>query len=366
MSPYNTGMNAPLLQPVFDESAALPLAQACDANLFADEAGPQLSPRAAATASANMIIQGAIAPIADLGLLRVHGADAEAFLQGQLTNDVAGLPTERSMLAGYCSAKGRMLASMRVWRFEEAIWLMPTRVLAPGLLKRLSLFVLRSKVKIEDVSAGWACFGVSGDRSATAVHTLGVRWPAPGEVQTALGNLLIGIESVRIAQQIVPRALLITPIADARGVWTGLSRLLAPIGSTTWRWTDILSGVGRVLAPGVERFVPQMINFDLVDGVSFRKGCYPGQEVVARSHYLGKLKRRLFLAHVDGEPPMAGLDVFEGTASEPCGQVVMSAPAPGGGAALLFESQIGSASRARVADGRALQLLELPYGLPAA
>lgn len=366
MSPYNTGMNAPLLQPVFDESVGLPLAQACDADLFSDEAGPQLSPRRALAASASMLVQGAIAPIADLGLLRVHGVDAVAFLQGQLTNDVAGLATGRSMLAGYCSAKGRMLASMRVWRHEDSVWLMPTRVLAPGLLKRLSLFVLRSKVRIEDVSATSACFGLCGDAAVAAVHSLGVEWPAPGELRTVLGKIVLGIESARIADQTVRRAILIAPLTDAQAIWTALSSPLAPISSTTWRWTDVMSGVGRVLAPGVERFVPQMINFDLVDGVSFRKGCYPGQEVVARSHYLGKLKRRLFLASVTGEPPVAGLDVFEAGASEPCGQVVLSAPAPGGGAALLFESQIGSAPEARLADGRALQLLALPYTLPAA
>ena len=359
-------MNAPLLQASFDEAEALPLARAVSADLLMDDCGPQLSPTPRGEVTEASFARGAIAPIADLALLKVHGAEAITFLQGQLTNDVAGLAENRSMLAGYCSAKGRMLASMRVWREAEEVRLMPSRVLATGLVRRLSMFVLRAKVRLEDASAQHACLGLSGDQAIAMVSALGARWPGPGEVASFESLRLVGLESCLAGGASVPRALLWCPIDEVPALWLELTARLEPVSSVAWRWTEVRSGIGRIVGAAVERFVPQMLNFDLVNGVSFRKGCYPGQEIVARSHYLGKLKRRMFLSNLPGEPPPAGTDVLDARTGEPCGQIILSARDPGKGAAVLFESQIASADSVQLADGRRLTVQPLPYPVPQA
>lgn len=364
--PYNTDMNAPLLQASFDEADALPFARAVSADLLMDDCGPQLYPPVSGEVTETSFVRGAIAPIADLALLKVHGADAVAFLQGQLTNDVAGLAENSSMLAGYCSAKGRMLASMRVWREGEEVRLMPSRVLAAGLVRRLSMFVLRAKVKLEDASARHACLGLSGDQAIAMASAMGARWPDPGEVSRFESLRLIGLEPFLASGASVPRALLLCAIDEVPALWVELTARLEPVSSVAWRWTEVRSGIGRIVGAAVERFVPQMLNFDLVNGVSFRKGCYPGQEIVARSHYLGKLKRRMYLSDLPGEPPPAGTDVLDARTGEPCGQIILSARDPGDGAAVLFESQIASADSVQLADGRRLTVQPLPYPVPQA
>ena len=363
-------VNASLIPPTADTGHAQALATLCDGALVFDSSGPQVH-YPDRPVDPHLIARGWVSPIADLGVLHVEGDDALRFLQSQLTNDLEGLPENTWQLSGYCSAKGRLLASMMIWRASDGIRMVASQPLLVGLRKRLSMFVLRAKVRISDESDRWFLFGIGGERATETLRQLGAPWPAPKDIISFGDGYVLGCApcgsptaASKAAFDPMSRGLLLVRVNDAAHLWGVLSTGLTPAPSTVWRWTEILSGLPRVVAAGVERFVPQMVNLDLVDGVSFRKGCYPGQEVVARSHYLGKLKRRMFLAQVEGSAPEAGTDVLGPDGTEPCGEVVLSAPSPAGGARVLFESQIAAADVARLADGRALHRLDLPYELP--
>jgi len=299
---------------------------------------------------------GGACRLADRGVIRARGADAAAFLQGQLTNDVAGLDPGSARLAGFCSAKGRLQASFIVWRpaADEFLLACPTSVLA-ATLKRLSMFVLRAKCKLSDASEEIALFGVAGAETAGGIIGDAAVWQVrPHGTATA----------IRVADAAgVSRALVAAP--------TGSEALLAAAPSLpleTWHWLEVESGIVTIEAETVDRFVPQMVNFELVGGVDFQKGCYPGQEVVARSQYRGTTKRRTFLFDCD-VLPAAGQDVYGvDAAHEPAGTVANAASNPNGsGASALVEVRIALADadlRLGAVDGPRLRPRALPYPVP--
>jgi tRNA-modifying protein YgfZ len=199
------------------------------------------------------------------GLLSVAGADAREFLHAQLTNDIQNLPPERAALAGWCSAKGRLLATFLVIAAPQGYLLQLARDLAPAVAKRLSMFVLRSKVKIADESEAWAQFGVwNADEDPTRVSWHGNRVDIPvGE----------------------KRFLRLEPAASAS--------LACGADEETWYLQEIRAGRPLITAATQDQFVPQMVNLETLGGVDFQKGCYPGQEIVARAQYRGQVKRRM-------------------------------------------------------------------------
>jgi len=281
------------------------------------------------------------------GVIRAHGPDAASFLNGQLTQDMLHLATAHARLAGYCSAKGRLLASFIVWRLaEDEFALACSADLLPATLKRLSMFVLRAKCKLEDASARWPLHLLAGDAAAGAQED----WAC-----SAQGD---GVWTRLPACEGVPRALLLGTAPAA-----GLPALAPAMG----RWLEVRSGVPRIVAATVDRFVPQMINFELLDGVNFKKGCYPGQEVVARSQYRGTLKRRSYL--LDSPVALAdGAEVFHSEdPGQPAGTVVLAASLPDGRHSALVELKIAAAAsgslHAGAPDGPPLQLAALPYTL---
>jgi len=294
--------------------------------------------------------------LADRGVIRAVGADAAAFLQGQLTNDVAGLGADDVRLAGFCSAKGRLQASFVVWRSSADEFLLVCAAdLLAATLKRLSMFVLRAKCKLSDASAEVGLWGLAGASAAAVAPTLGV-WTHRRHGETTVVRLPDAGGSCRL--------LVAASGADAP-VFEGVGAL-AP---SDWNGLDVQSGIVTIEAATVDRFVPQMVNFELVGGVDFRKGCYPGQEVVARSQYRGTTKRRTFLFESDS-PAMAGQDVFlAGGAGEPVGTVANAASRPGGaGSVALVEVRLAALGdgelRLGSADGPALRRVDLPYPVP--
>lgn len=410
------------------------VAQACGLQLFEDAWGNQtrptqpLTPQAATAALAD----GALSWLTDCSILRVHGDDAVRFLHSQTTNDLTGQGPDTARWHGYCSPKGRLLALMLAWHEEDGVRLMLPQRLVESIRQRLSMFVLRSKVRIADESETLAVFGLFGQRARVALGELGLEAPASmqlvsaqaqfegsGEHRhrlTAIGmpaigtDALVGPENSSSAPNAeaaadaattgAQRWLLVVPMALAEIVWQRLSTTLTPVDSRLWRWARIRNGIASIGPATSERFVPQMLNLDAeaVTGISFTKGCYPGQEVVARSHYLGKAKRRTFLARIlpaDGVAPLEpapGTDVVDAS-GRPVGIVVSAAPSPGGDMDLLFSGQtdavdktplsIGETpaaeptseaatdgpaepltSSAPSAAGQTLQLLALPYSLP--
>jgi folate-binding protein YgfZ len=291
-----------------------------------------------------------VAPLPHLGLIRILGADAASFLQGQLTNDFALLGTNEARLAAFCTAKGRMQASFIGFkRGPDEILLVCSRDVLPATLKRLSMFVLRAKARLSDASAEFALHGIAGE-------TLKASSPGP-QAPWALSKAG-DAQLVRLyPADGQPRALWIGPAGTVPA-----GPALDPV---LWQWGEVRSGIATVTAPIVEAFVPQMLNYESVGGVNFKKGCYPGQEVVARSQFRGTLKRRAFIAHADAELA-AGQEVFQAADPEqPAGLVAEAAPSPTGGWDAIVSLQLSAVEagelRAGRADGAPLQLLPLPY-----
>jgi folate-binding protein YgfZ len=301
-------------------------------------------------------------PLLHFALIRAAGADAAAFLHSLFTNDVNHLPPDRAELNGFCSPKGRLLADFLMWREGNEEYLLRLAAdLQPVLQKKLGMYLLRSKAQLSNGSEELVLLGVAGAGSATSLKALVGALPdkAYDLRRFSQGTLIrLGERQYQLA---VRRE-------AAEQVWETLCRSATPAGTPAWRWLDIAAGIPHITAATQEEFVPQMVNFELVDGVSFTKGCYPGQEVVARTKYLGKIKRRMYLAHVAGTCPAAGTDLFSpGFGDQACGKVVNSAPAPNGGSELLASMQISSAEsgdvRVASAEGARLTLKPLPYAV---
>lgn len=290
-----------------------------------------------------------IAPISHLGVIRVQGDDAASFLHGQLTNDFALLDLQHARLAAFCSAKGRMQASFIGFkRANDDILLICSRDLLAQTLKRLSMFVLRAKAKLTDATAEFQLLGLLGDAVPAGDH-------AAWSLQTEGEALLVHLYPAAGQR----RALWIAPVGTATPQGPALT-------AEQWLWTEVASGVATVSQPVYELFVPQMLNYESVGGVNFKKGCYPGQEVVARSQFRGTLKRRAFLVHAD-VALQAGAEVFAASdAEQATGTVVQAAPAPQGGWDAIVSMQISAAAESLTADsasGPALTVQALPYAL---
>jgi len=289
----------------------------------------------------------------DWGVIRAVGDDARSFLHGQLTQDMLGLSAAQARLAGYCSAKGRLLATFVVWqRSPSELLLACSADLLGATLKRLSMFVLRARCKLSDASTEIPLYGIAGG--------LPIEVPSAPWTRVEHG----GADLVRLPDG----------AGVARFLWAGTEPpALHALRADAWRWLEVQSGVARIVAASIEQFVPQMVNLELVGGVDFQKGCYPGQEVVARSQYRGTLKRRAFLFDSDAAAS-PGQEIFAvDDPGQPAGLVALAAPAPDGSGrwALLAEAKIaavddGAALHLASPDGPDLTHRPLPYALPVA
>ncbi|MFM0175316.1 CAF17-like 4Fe-4S cluster assembly/insertion protein YgfZ [Paraburkholderia sediminicola] len=333
----------------------------------ATPAGLPTLPRPSADEFDAVIHHGAYMPLTQFGVIDVTGDDAASFLHGQLTNDTQHLDAANARLAGYCSAKGRLLASFLTWRSGDTIRLLASKDVQAAVQKRLSMFVLRAKAKLVDASGELAVVGLAGDvRKALS----GVFDALPDGVHVKVDGAAGSLIRVPDALERL-RFLWIGPKAQVESLLPSLDEKLKRVSPAVWDWLDIRAGEPRITQPVVEQFVPQMVNFDVLGAVNFRKGCYPGQEVVARSQYRGTIKRRTSLANVAGELDTvhAGAELFHSDdPGQPCGMVVNAASAPDGGVDVLVEIKLAALENGSVhlgaADGPALRFLALPYGLP--
>ncbi|MGE5154207.1 MAG: YgfZ/GcvT domain-containing protein [Bdellovibrio bacteriovorus] len=307
----------------------------------------------------------ALFDLSHLGLIAVRGEDAESYLQGQLTNDIRELSPTHSQLSSHCSPKGRMLANFRVLRLGDTIYLQLPRERVPDSLKRLKLYVLRAKVTLEDASDTLVRIGIAGECAASALARLGLGIP-DREEDLATTN---GVSVLRLPSP-APRFELIGEVALLTELWDGLAQVAVPSDRDLWALHDIRAGIPHVFQETVEAFVPQMVNMQLIDGVSFTKGCYTGQEVVARMQYLGKLKRRMYWAEVESDaPPRPGdeLHAPTSTSEQASGRVVDARPAGPGRCELLAVVEIEAAEGGEVrlgGQGPLLRLRPPPYGFP--
>ena len=299
---------------------------------------------------------GIVADLSDNALIAVAGDDAGQFLHGQFTNDVQALAVGEAQWNGWCSAKGRLLATfLLVRRADEFLILLPAEI-AASFAKRLGMFVLRSKVKIRDLSQLYARIGLAGDGAREIVTR---HWDTPPQPMHAIEQgaaIVVALDAQRFVA--------LVPAASAPELWELFGKSAG--ANDAWRLAGIRAGVPVITAATQEAFVPQMANFDLVGGVSFKKGCYPGQEIVARTQYRGILKKRMALGHVDGaEAPRPGENVYSSAFGEQsAGTIVEAAPAPEGGFDALVVAQIESLERGdlrwKSPDGPALEIRSHP------
>ena len=315
---------------------------------------------------------GVLADLSHLGVLDFAGEDSEAFLQGQLSCDVRLIGASSSSYGSYCTPKGRMLADFLLWRllpglipglsggFRMAL----SRSIVANVHKRLKMYVLRSKVQVSDASDSIVLLGVSGAAATGALDSVLAGLSTHEARHFGEGSTAISLPGGRF--------LLAVPAEGASKLWSSLAATLRPVGTPCWEWLDIRSGVPLITARTQEQFLPQMTNLELLGGVSFKKGCFTGQEVVARTQHLGKVKRRMFLAHVDERvddvrtPPAPGDEIFsDDIPGQASGMVVSAQPAPEAGHDLLVvvhvSSRESSTVHVRSTDGPVLRFIDLPY-----
>jgi tRNA-modifying protein YgfZ len=298
-----------------------------------------------------------LADLSHWGLISFSGEEAQTFLHGQITNDLRGLSPEKAVFAAYCSAKGRMLANFLVFKRAGELLVMLPESVREAVQKRLSMFILRAKVKARDAGGDWVRLGLAGPGAESLLSTvLGVT-PGAGILDMAQTDqaFVVRLGDTRFDIFVAPE--------QAVEVWKKLATLARPVASTAWDWLMVDAGIPAIEPATQDQFVPQMANMIELGGVSFQKGCYPGQEIVARSQYLGTQKRRLYLAHVDAETK-AGQPVFAGS-DQVAGQIANAAPAPGGGWDVLVVMQIAGHDAGAVhlgtMDGPKLNFRPLAY-----
>jgi folate-binding protein YgfZ len=301
--------------------------------------------------------------LSQFDVLKVSGEEAQGFLHNLFSSDVNALTPQQALPSSFNTAKGRALATLLIWRSPTEFFLQLPHSLAAPIQKKLSMYVLRAKVKIEDASDNIIRFGLSGADAAALLQKHFSVLP-----QNALDVVHQGDNSlIRLAED---RFQINIPAQQASTQWQKLNADARPVGSPCWDWLNIRAGIPVILPQTQEQFVPQMANLDLIGAVNFKKGCYPGQEIVARMQYLGKNKRRMYLAHVYAETaPQAGNELFsmemEGQA---CGMVVNAQASPNGGYDMLAVVQIASHDAFPVhlgaLTGSRLEFKPLPYPLP--
>nr|MBS0020935.1 folate-binding protein YgfZ [Gammaproteobacteria bacterium] len=303
--------------------------------------------------------------LSHLGLITVGGKDATTFLQGQLTNDIREVSETRAQLSACCSLKGRMLANFLIFSSSDRYFLQLPQELLESILKRLRMFVLRSQVALTDASDTLVRIGLSGWKAhAKLQQTLGALPSTEHDVVQPAPLTVIRMRGER------PRYEILGPAATMRRLWTALAEVTCPVGPGAWSLLDIHYGIPALSHETTDAFVPQMINWELLSGVSFTKGCYTGQEIVARTQYLGKIKRRLYRARVHAtaavRPGMA-LVVMDEQGARSVGQVVNAELQPGDQWDLLAVISTQEAERATIhlhdPQGPALQIASLPYAL---
>jgi len=306
-----------------------------------------------------------ICDLSHYGVIAAYGDDVVDFLQGQVTNDVSKVNLSHCQLAGLCSPKGRMLSNFRIFQRKHTYYLVLPYEMLETTLNRLRMFVMRAKVSLEDADDALMRFGLNGANAASLLQDVAGKIPqAVDEVVETSGYTILRVAGVQ------PRFEIYGLLDDMKKLWQSLDVDAAPVGANVWELLNIQAGIPVIVAQTSEAFVPQMANMELINGVSFKKGCYTGQEIVARMHYLGKLKRRMYRILIDTDDvPTAGdkLVTSDSNTSQEIGTLVNAQHHPDKGVEALAVIQIKSAEQDTLklhnADGASVVVQELPYSL---
>jgi folate-binding protein YgfZ len=307
-----------------------------------------------AAASENILVD-----LSHRALLKISGEDAVTFLQGQVTNDVKLLDASHSHFTGYCSAKGRLLALFFAFTHGGNIHLQFDRSLLESIMKRLKMYVLRAKVVISD-ETHQVRIGIAGQSSEASLISLFGQIPEHAHDVITVGETTV----LRLPSTAQPAFMLMTNVAQAMDIWQTLEKTHSVVGQNAWDWLETQAGIPEIVSATQEAFVPQMVNLDVLGAINFKKGCYTGQEIVARTHYLGKVKRRTQLAHVASTTmPVAGDNIVD-AGQQIIGQVVRACPALIAGFDVLIECRLDSLSQGQLFwTTHALSIKSLPYAV---
>ncbi|MCP4408428.1 MAG: folate-binding protein YgfZ [Gammaproteobacteria bacterium] len=312
------------------------------------------------------VIHGRIlCDLSHIGLIGLNGEEAAQFMQSQFSNDTMQVSETRSQLNAYCNPKGRMLADFRTFKRADDYFLSLPMEILEATLQRLRMYVLRTKVKLADGSDDLVRIGYHGPGAKEQLQTLVDHTPQQVDDCTTSAEL-----TIILVPGPAPRYEIYGSLDAVKPLWERLAADATLTGASSWSLLNILAGIPTVLAQTREAFIPQMANMDLIGAINFKKGCYPGQEIVARMHYLGKLKRRMYRIHIDGAtPPLPGEDIFikEADKTQPAGKIVDAQLHPDGGSNGLAVLQISTARRKDIQlqtrEGARTTIGQLPYAL---
>jgi len=300
-----------------------------------------------------------ICDLSHLGLLALKGADALTFLQGQVTNDIKLLDGNNAHYTGYCNPKGRLMALFLAFSHFDHVHLQMPKELIESIAKRLKMYVMRSKIEIQDVSDSIIKFGLNGVDAAKLLTPIFNEIPHNDYALISLDNgTLLKLPGT------TPRYEIFTDAVNAPIIWYALTQHAKPVGAACWEWLEIQAGIPEVTLKTQEEFVPQMLNLDALNAINYKKGCYTGQEIVARTHYLGKVKRRTQLAHIASVAmPEVGNDVMDAN-KQAIGKIVRCAPAIETGFDVLVECRLENLAQDSIYwNDIALVIKPLPYAL---
>lgn len=298
--------------------------------------------------------------LSDTGLLSVTGEDAVSFLQGQVTNDVKAINATHSHYSGYCNPKGRLLALFFAFQHQDKLYLSLDAELVPAIQKRLQMYVMRAKVTLTDEQANLARFGVAGETAGQQLQTIYPIIPTEDYAVVQHDDVtIIRMPTIKPAFQIITNA------ESHDATLEALSKTFTSTDQAAWNHLETLSGIPEIVSGTQEAFVPQMVNLDALGGINFKKGCYTGQEIVARTHYLGKVKRRMLLGKIKvntEKTPVAGDPVLD-ISQQNIGQVVRATPDHNSDYFVLFECRLDSID-AQVRWGEeTITIQSMPYEL---
>lgn len=298
------------------------------------------------------------------GLIKVHGDDAESFLQNQFTNDIRNVSETRHQTTAWCSPKGRIIATFTIFKQADSFYLSLSSDLTDHVIKKLQMYVMMSKVTLENASESIVHFGLAGQSSEELLNKAinskdNIKAPTAPPRTATYQTLSI----LRMPGK-APRFEIFGNIDDAKSLWESCAKGATQTNSDYWNYLNIVSGIPQISKASSETWIPQMVNFIAVDGVDFQKGCYPGQEVVARLNYLGKTKRRLYRVQINTNQLPAINDAIQSESDNQAGKILNAAINPDGVVEALAVLKIAETEKPlMLADNHdaTVTLLDLPY-----
>lgn len=319
--------------------------------------------------------QGAVlSNLSDRGLIKIHGEDAESFLQNQLTNDIRNVTETTHQPSAWCSPKGRIIANFRIFKRGDSFYLAVSTDLIEVVLKKLRKYVMMSKVTLEDATESLVHFGFAGEKAEKELQDVldldcKTNEEACQLVPTGTSDTLrYKTLSILRLPGTVPRFEIFGELDDAKKLWEHCNVQAAPVSSNGWHYLNILAGLPVITEASSEAWIPQMVNYIAIGGVDFKKGCYPGQEVVARLNYLGKTKRRMYHIEIDTDKLPAVGDAIASNSDEDAGKILNAVINPVGKIEALAIIKIDEAKDALYLNNNdteekeaTITILDLPY-----